>query len=99
MFRSRVDRYTYVVSYHRGRYKVRLNRHSCSATYPSGGSLPVKRVFATADVDPRDRSAYWHDVVCSNIVDRDFSPESGQTFQAELHLGAIANIRLALCAT
>jgi AraC family transcriptional activator of tynA and feaB len=59
----------------------------------------VKRVFSTADVDPRDRCAYWHDVVCTNIADRDFSPESGQTFQAELHLGAITNIRLALCVT
>jgi AraC-like DNA-binding protein len=59
----------------------------------------VKRVFSTADVDPRDRLAYWHDVVCSNIVDRDFTPESPATFQADLHLGAIGDIGLALCAT
>jgi hypothetical protein len=59
----------------------------------------VKRVFSTADVEPRDRLAYWHDVVCSNIVDRDFTPESPATFQADLHMGAIGDIGLALCAT
>ncbi len=56
----------------------------------------MRILFSTADVHPRDRFDYWHDVACRNIVNHDSEPDCRQNFRAELQSGVLANIDLIL---
>ena len=57
----------------------------------------MRTLFSTAEVHPRDRFAYWHDVFCKNIVERDSTPESRSTFHAEMQVGSFAGVGIILC--
>lgn len=59
----------------------------------------MKTVFSTADVHPRDAYDYWHEVLCKKVIEHDCTPESRQTFRAELQAGALADIGLVLYKT
>ena len=52
----------------------------------------MKRLFSTSDVHLRDRLDYWHSIACQNLIANDSQPECRQTFQAELHAGAMAGL-------
>jgi AraC family transcriptional activator of tynA and feaB len=54
----------------------------------------MQPLFSTADVHPRDRFAYWHEVACRNIVNHESRPENRLTFQASIQTGALADIGL-----
>jgi AraC family transcriptional activator of tynA and feaB len=54
----------------------------------------MQTLLSTADVHPRDRFAYWHEVACRNMVNHDSRPESRLTFHASIQTGALADIRL-----
>ena len=56
----------------------------------------MKRLFSTDDVHLRDRFDYWHSIACQNLIANDSQPECRQTFQAELHAGAMAGLNLIL---
>ena len=59
----------------------------------------MERLFSTAQVHPRDRFDYWHNVACKNLIIHDATPECRPTFQAELHAGALADLGLVLFET
>lgn len=59
----------------------------------------MERLFSTAQVHPRDRFDYWHNVACKNLIVHDATPECRPTFQAELHAGALADLSLVLFET
>ena len=54
----------------------------------------MNKVFSTADVHPRDRYDYWHEILCKKIIEHDCMPECRQTLRAELQAGAVADIGL-----
>jgi len=56
----------------------------------------VQKLFSTKELHPRDRFDCWHEVACKNIVDHSSSPQSRQTFQAELEGASLADIGLVL---
>jgi AraC family transcriptional activator of tynA and feaB len=56
----------------------------------------MKTIFSTCDVHPRDRFSYWRDVACAKIVDHDSVTNCPQTFQAEIQLGAVADVDIIL---
>jgi len=56
----------------------------------------MKKLFSTADVHPRDRFDYWHNVACRNLVDHASRPECRQTFSAQIEAGSLADIGLIL---
>ena len=56
----------------------------------------MEKIFSTADVHPRDRFNYWHDVACRTIVSHEAKPESRHTFNAEMWLGKFADVELVL---
>ncbi len=59
----------------------------------------MERLFSTAQVHPRDRFDYWHNVACRGLIVHDATPECRPTFQAELHSGALADLGLVLFQT
>jgi AraC family transcriptional activator of tynA and feaB len=58
--------------------------------------IAVETVFSTKEVHPRDRFEYWHEIACKIIVDHSSKPESRQSFEAKLQVGAIADVGLVL---
>jgi AraC family transcriptional activator of tynA and feaB len=58
----------------------------------------MKIVLSTAEIHPRDRFLYWHEVACRHLVDHDSSPECRASFRAELQAGALSDIGLVLFA-
>jgi AraC family transcriptional activator of tynA and feaB len=54
----------------------------------------MKKLFSTAEVHPRDRFDYWHDVACVNLVGHSSRPASRRNFEAEIECGALADIGL-----
>ncbi|HLH95622.1 MAG TPA: helix-turn-helix domain-containing protein [Xanthobacteraceae bacterium] len=56
----------------------------------------MEKIFSTAEVHPRDRFAYWHDVACEVIAGHDSATECRQTFRAELRAGTLADLGLIL---
>lgn len=56
----------------------------------------MKKLFSTAEVHPRDRFDYWHNVACNSLVDHSSKPECQQTFQAQIETGTLADIGLIL---
>ncbi len=45
----------------------------------------MQRVLTTADVSPRDRLAYWHDVACKVFVDHECRLDGPASFSATIH--------------
>lgn len=66
-----------------------LTRRATSHT-----NSPMRRIFSTAGLHPRDRFACWHEVACKNIVGHNSSPETRSTFQAEMSAGSVADVEL-----
>jgi AraC family transcriptional regulator, positive regulator of tynA and feaB len=56
----------------------------------------MNKLFSTAEVHPRDRFDYWHDVACENLVGHSSRPASRRTFEAEIECGMLADIGLVL---
>jgi AraC family transcriptional regulator, positive regulator of tynA and feaB len=59
----------------------------------------MEKLFSTAEVHPRDRFDYWHNVACKNLIVHDSTPECRPTFEAELHAGALAELGLVVFET
>lgn len=57
---------------------------------------PMKSVFSTKTMHPRDKFDYWHSVACKSIVDHDSRPNSGPSFEAEIETGVLGNVGLVL---
>jgi AraC family transcriptional regulator, positive regulator of tynA and feaB len=49
---------------------------------------------STANVSPRDRFDYWHDVVCRNLVDLDYRLLGKGQFDATLHNISVGSLHL-----
>jgi hypothetical protein len=45
----------------------------------------MQRVLTTADVSPRDRLAYWHDVACKVFVNHECRLDGPTNFRATIH--------------
>jgi AraC family transcriptional regulator, positive regulator of tynA and feaB len=45
----------------------------------------MQKVLTTADVSPRDRLAYWHDVACKVFVDHECRLDGPKSFSATIH--------------
>lgn len=58
-----------------------------------GGKL-MKKLFSTADVRANERFDYWHEVACQHIVGHTSTPESKDTFAAEIETGLFDDIEL-----
>lgn len=54
----------------------------------------MKRLFSTADVHPRDRFDYWHEIACQKIVMHDSKPQCRQRFQSSIQAAALADAEL-----
>jgi AraC family transcriptional regulator, positive regulator of tynA and feaB len=54
----------------------------------------MKPVFSTADVHPRDRFDYWHDVASPQLVRHDSCPECRAGFHARIQTGLLSDIGL-----
>jgi len=54
----------------------------------------MHRIFSTADVYPRDRFSYWHDVACRAIIRHEARPLHRPTFSAVLEAASVAEIDL-----
>jgi AraC family transcriptional activator of tynA and feaB len=58
----------------------------------------MQKLFSTADVHPRDRFDYWHDVACTHLAEHSSKPACRQTFEAHIETGMLADIGLFLFA-
>jgi AraC-like DNA-binding protein len=54
----------------------------------------MQRVLTTADVSPRDRLAYWHDVACKVFVDHECRAQ-GPAFSATIHHASFDQLEIA----
>jgi AraC-like DNA-binding protein len=54
----------------------------------------MQRVLTTADLLPRDRVAFWHDVASKVFADHDFSVQRPSDFNATLDHGALGQIEI-----
>jgi AraC-like DNA-binding protein len=54
----------------------------------------MEMVFSTADVHPRDRFSYWHEIACERIVKHNSVPACRPTFEAALAAGTLADVGL-----
>jgi AraC family transcriptional regulator, positive regulator of tynA and feaB len=52
----------------------------------------LNTIFSTADVHPRDRFDYWHNVACKTIVPHDSEPLERLSFSAKLSEARIGDI-------
>ena len=55
----------------------------------------MQTVLTTADVPPRDRLAYWHDVACKVFVDHECSLQGSTSFSATIHHAALDQLEIA----
>ena len=55
----------------------------------------MQMVLATADVQPRDRLAYWHDVACKVFVDHECRVQGSSTFSATIHHAPLDQLEIA----
>ncbi len=61
----------------------------------TGATAAVQPFFATtANVPVRERFAYWHDVVCRNLVDLDYKLVGDHHFNAAFHATPVGDIQL-----
>jgi hypothetical protein len=58
--------------------------------------MVVKTLFSTAEVHPRDRFDFWHEVACKTIIRHNSISENRYAFHAELQSGALAEVGLFL---
>jgi len=56
----------------------------------------VKLLFSTNSVHPRDRLAFWHEEATKAFVAHEFSTPIRRNFRAEISVGSLANVELAL---
>ena len=54
----------------------------------------MQRVLTTADVSPRDRLAYWHDVACKVFVNHECRLEGPTTFSATIHHATLDQLEI-----
>src|SRR5207302_10763845 len=77
----------------------------CSPAAPRGAAvlarpprrhygLPMARVLSTAQVDARDRLAYWTDAVCDAYVQLDCSVPSDEAVSGEIRINTLATLEL-----
>jgi AraC-like DNA-binding protein len=57
----------------------------------------MQQLFSTTDVHPRERFDYWHEVARKNIVYHDGQPENRPRFEAEVQVGALADVGFIRC--
>jgi hypothetical protein len=55
----------------------------------------MQMVLTTADVSPRDRLAYWHDVACKVFVDHECRVEGSTSFSATIHHAPLDQLEIA----
>lgn len=61
----------------------------------TGATIAMQSVFATtADIPLREKFAYWHDVVCRNLVDLEYKLVGGRRFDASFHGTPVRDIHL-----
>jgi AraC family transcriptional activator of tynA and feaB len=61
----------------------------------TGATAAMQPFFATtANVPIRERFAYWHDVVCRNLVDLDYRLVDDHHFDAAFHATPVGDIQL-----
>jgi AraC family transcriptional regulator, positive regulator of tynA and feaB len=56
----------------------------------------METLFSTANVHPRDRFAYWHEVACKTIVGHESRPMDRPRFEATLRGAPLAEIPLVI---
>jgi len=56
----------------------------------------MKKVFSTADVHPRHRFDYWHEVACKKIVGFEATPLNHPKFAASLQVADLAGMGLVM---
>jgi AraC-like DNA-binding protein len=56
----------------------------------------MQKVLTTADVSPRDRLAYWHDVASKVFVNHECRLEGSTTFSATIHHARLDQLEIAL---
>ena len=56
----------------------------------------MKLLFSTSSVHPRERLAFWHEEATKAFVAHEFSTPNRRNFQAEISVGLLGNIGLAL---
>jgi AraC family transcriptional activator of tynA and feaB len=54
----------------------------------------MQTIFSTAEVHPRDRFDYWHEVACKTLVSHGSKPECAAGFFASLESGTLADLGL-----
>jgi AraC-like DNA-binding protein len=54
----------------------------------------MQKVLTTADVSPRDRLAYWHDVACKVFVNHECRLEGTTSFRATIHHAALDQLEI-----
>jgi AraC-like DNA-binding protein len=55
----------------------------------------MQTVLTTADVPPRDRLAYWHDVACKVFVDHQCRVQGSSSFSATIHHAPLDQLEIA----
>jgi len=55
----------------------------------------MQMVLTTADVSPRDRLAYWHDVACKVFVDHECRAQGSTSFSATIHHAPLDQLEIA----
>jgi|GEM_PF-1881701 len=61
----------------------------------TGALSAVPPVFATtADIPAREKFAYWHDVVCRNLVDLEYRLVGDRGFDASFHSTPVSDLHL-----
>ena len=55
----------------------------------------MQMVLTTADVSPRDRLAYWHDVACKVFVDHECRAQDSTSFSATIHHAPLDQLEVA----
>jgi AraC family transcriptional activator of tynA and feaB len=58
--------------------------------------FPLRILFSTTDVHPRNRFDYWLTVACKSLVRHDSIPDCRESFEAELQSAAFADVGLVL---
>jgi hypothetical protein len=52
----------------------------------------MQSIFSTAEVPPRHRYDYWHEIACRRIIEHDGKPEDPGTFEGEIRAGFLIDI-------
>lgn len=52
----------------------------------------MQTVFTTADVEPRHRYDYWHNIACKRLINHDSTPVDIASFRADLKCGNLGEL-------